>query len=141
MIKEMTEKQAGFIVWIEALSSGNYQQTQSHLCEDVGEGEKAYCCLGVLDEVVLGTSWSNVGDGYVLVDDEGEVELLSTDRVSFLDLDRIITEDERDYFADNDIVVMGDYYDRVSVLAHLNDSGWTFEQIVDTITELGWDND
>lgn len=36
-----------FKLWVEALESGKYRQTQGQLREKVG-GRYAYCCLGVL---------------------------------------------------------------------------------------------
>lgn len=132
----LTKKQEdAFRVWLEALDSGEYLQTSHTLCERVDGDEKAYCCLGVLDEVVFGTEWHEY-DG-VLVDDEGEREMLDSNKASYLDLDLYITENELDYFADKGIVVDVDAQ-RITTLATLNDEGYTFEDIVDVIEELGW---
>lgn len=49
-------------LWVEALRSGEYEQTMGVLCRVSEEGEKSYCCLGVACEVYrkevggLGTS-------------------------------------------------------------------------------------
>lgn len=110
------------------------------MCEDAGDGEKAYCCIGVLNEVVLGTEW-HTGDveSPVYVDDDGESELIAVERVANLDLDTPLTLHELDYFADNE-VLLGTGCDRLVALAYLNDEGWSFSNIVDVIRELGWNN-
>jgi len=38
--------------WMTALRSGKFEQTQNVLCEIDEEGNKSYCCLGVLCEVL-----------------------------------------------------------------------------------------
>ncbi len=38
--------------WLEALESGNYKQGQGRLCALTDKGDKAYCCLGVLCELL-----------------------------------------------------------------------------------------
>ena len=44
--------------WVEALRSGKYAQTKSHLRDEHG-----YCCLGVLCDLIAPNDWqSNVED-------------------------------------------------------------------------------
>lgn len=43
-------------LWVEALRSGRFNQGKARLCslkEDFIEGEKRYCCLGVLCEIAI----------------------------------------------------------------------------------------
>lgn len=67
VINPLTDEQVK--TWLEALRSGNYEQTDGKLCDEFG-----YCCLGVLANVmdVLGslfqnhdgelTKWGNLDD-------------------------------------------------------------------------------
>lgn len=60
------EIRANRLKWLEALESGEYQQTHGHGLRDKGGG---YCCLGVACEVMGGGEWDgedySVGDGYI----------------------------------------------------------------------------
>lgn len=40
-------------LWVEALRSGEYEQTQEQLCDSTDDGGYSYCCLGVLCEVAI----------------------------------------------------------------------------------------
>lgn len=42
--------------WIEALRSGKYQQTSERLCEE-RYGDRSYCCLGVLADIINPDGW------------------------------------------------------------------------------------
>lgn len=39
-------------IWVEALRSGKYQQTQGRLVKQLEDGSIGYCCLGVACEVL-----------------------------------------------------------------------------------------
>lgn len=38
--------------WLKALRSGKYKQIQGFLTDSTDDGEKGYCCLGVLRDVI-----------------------------------------------------------------------------------------
>ena len=108
--------------WIDALESGEYQQTSEFL-----RTEQGYCCLGVLcniyakeknnDEVQLNL-WEQYDDNYEFL---GEGLVLPEEVKEWAGLD------------ESDVV----YYDKgVRVyLAALNDSGMSFNQIAQVIKE------
>lgn len=39
--------------WVKALRSGKYRKTTDQLCRVAQNGNKSYCCLGVLTELYL----------------------------------------------------------------------------------------
>lgn len=39
--------------WVKALRSGKYRKTTGQLCKVAQNGNKSYCCLGVLTELYL----------------------------------------------------------------------------------------
>lgn len=55
-------KEALLKKWIAALRSGKYKQTREALAR-MEDGEKKFCCLGVLCDLVDPTKWENFGDG------------------------------------------------------------------------------
>lgn len=108
--------------WIDALKSGEYQQTSGHL-----RTEQGYCCLGVLcniyaeaknnDEVQLNL-WNKYDDHYEIL---GEGLILPGEVRKWAGL------------SDNDVF----YYDEGEsvYLASLNDSGMSFNQIAQVIED------
>jgi hypothetical protein len=68
--------------WVKALRSGKYRKTTGVLCKVANNGNKSYCCLGVLTDLynkehknnsvdLFGCSlcsrvmkWSGIGSGY-----------------------------------------------------------------------------
>ena len=60
------------IAWVEALRSGKFEQTRETLCQIDQEGNKSFCCLGVLctlaEEagVTLGQKFEHTSLGTIL---------------------------------------------------------------------------
>ena len=52
-------------IWVEALRSGKYQQTQGRLARELEDGSIGYCCLGVACEV-LGAEKGLTQDGRIM---------------------------------------------------------------------------
>lgn len=61
--------------WIEALTSGRYEQGFGQLCEVGEDGERRYCCLGVLADIIDGGRWA----GATSVWWDGHCSQISTD--------------------------------------------------------------
>ena len=100
--------------WVDALRSGEYQQTQRYLRTDNG-----FCCLGVLCDLYgkeNNVEWNLVNNGHNYEFQEFESYLPSSVR-KWADL-----EDPNPLVNDEE-----------STLVRLNDSGSTFEQIADVI--------
>lgn len=47
--------------WIEALTSGKYRQGRFRLRRDDSQSGKAYCCLGVLCDLLDPSGWDDAG--------------------------------------------------------------------------------
>lgn len=60
--------------WVEALRSGNYNQT----CNVLNDGKGGYCCLGVLTDLYIQdrptARWENLKDHCILVIDEDSTD-------------------------------------------------------------------
>lgn len=141
-----TDKAQKFEVWLERLRDPEIQQTKGALCKLYVDGTKKYCCIGILDEVVLGTSWHQETEidadyGFAfMADDVGETGLIDDQRVADMDLDKVLTEEEQAYFLEL-VPDKGFNTTRIHALAMVNDAGEDFDTIADTIEELGWDSD
>lgn len=104
--------------WIEALRSGEYQQTKSCLHNDQG-----FCCLGVLTDLYVKDhsqhSWVLYDDRYKMID---ETAILPTQVREWSGLN-----------GGNPLI--NDENKQPTSLAELNDRGYTFEQIAELIEE------
>lgn len=102
-------------LWVDALRSGEWQQTQALLRTDEG-----YCCLGVACELALRNgvpvSRRKVGDRW----EYGEMDIVLPPIVqTWLGL----ASPEGNYEEDGEVFT----------LAERNDSGWSFDRIADII--------
>jgi hypothetical protein len=101
--------------WLNALRSGEYQQTQERLRKEDG-----FCCLGVLCDLYgkeNNVEWQhNEVDGYFY---EKNSAVLPLSVMEWADVDGR----------------WGDICNRTETLARLNDRGSTFEQIANLIEE------
>jgi len=103
--------------WVDALRSGEYQQTQRYLRTDNG-----FCCLGVLCDLYAkenNVEWNLVNNGHNYEFQDKESYLPSSVRkwagVKSHNADFIINET------------------RTETLANLNDMGFAFNEIADVI--------
>lgn len=128
--------------WLEALTSGDYKQGDSALCAEV-DGEKYFCCLGVYEEVVLGTEWHLVNEDDSLYRDQwGNTGVLDSMTAAEIGLDREVTGEEFKKIEDLKLPHALLYAsDRMRVLTGLNDDGYSFDFIAGFITTMGWDID
>jgi hypothetical protein len=109
--------------WLAALRSGKYEQSTGRLRDD-----KGYCCLGVLCDIYIKAQknedikWFEGFTDNFLVDIDGDREEVSLpDKVRSwagltTDIGRFTSEDGK-----------------TNNLAHLNDNGYSFNQIADLI--------
>lgn len=108
--------------WLHELRNGGHEQVQGTLKGIKPDGNLRYCCLGVLEEKVLGNQIAAVklmDSDYIDLSPE-YVGLLST-------YDRL----KEDVIGDQELV-----YE----LIEKNDEGWTFAEIADYI-ERNWNTD
>jgi len=108
--------------WIAALRSGKYPQGKDFLVSTYGEGEKQYCCLGVLSKIQ--DRLPDIGyrsDGY---------RGLSPSNPSYAALRACGSIPNCAYVTDSKNMVYRH-------LAYLNDKGATFNEIADII-EYSW---
>ena len=119
--------------WIAALRSGEYKQGRSSLCAIQDDGSQAYCCLGVLAEL----------DG-VLEESSMPSSILPSVQRSVRDaqghLDTYMYEGEGQRLTSVEVeppleTEKGDMA-LPWMVAHLNDAGWTFEQIADYLEKV-----
>lgn len=141
-----------FQKWLEALRSGEYSQTRSHMCDEDG-----YCCLGVLEECCFNVEF--VGPGFIKWDDKKSRTLLPGERADALNLYAPVTREEiEDAFnAHKDFHPLGYMMEQIAdaegldlggwvskrelVLATLNDAEFPLSQIADFIEIMGWHED
>lgn len=85
MFKNLTREQA-YTMWLTALRSGKYRQLQGQLKK--GETSPAYCCLGVVGQVLTNKvktiKWECMANGWSTL--LGETYELPTEILSFLGL-------------------------------------------------------
>lgn len=110
--------------WLADLRSGNYPQAREYLRK--GNGDAAYCCLGVLC-LSVGASFV---DGFTFNDDEGyrrhfdNVPILNDENLGYNDDPELSTAfRKRIGLSDEDH----------SLLIKMNDGGKTFAEIADYI--------
>lgn len=137
MIKEatLTAQQKKLLDgWLELLRSGKYSQAR-----EVLKMEEGHCCLGIAAEFILEIPYRHQeSDGFVFqgVDGSYSVYALLDDRqASFMGLNKELTQFETSYFYDKNGSVPDT---RQIALAHMNDKGYSFADIADTVEELGW---
>jgi hypothetical protein len=137
------------IDWEKALRNPELKQTQGALCKVDEDGNKSFCCLGVLEEVAgnvakaqpqreyLGESannWEFHGPTAY-----GEVGMPSGDLIDLL-FNRVTPVEEWNTQANVPLGV--DYFGDSLGAADLNDDHhWTFEQIADEIRKVYIDGD
>lgn len=110
--------------WVEALRSGEYQQTRFQLHDSNG-----YCCLGVAEDVA-GAHWTVFGldkDSITVYTDDWQGTNLPSSYAKEL-------MGEAGAFMEHSYAPGVDsYLIRENVLAEMNDEGWTFLEIADSI--------
>ena len=102
--------------WVDALRSGEYQQTQNYLRKEDG-----FCCLGVLCDLYgkeNNVEWNLASDGHNYKFQDKESHLPS----SVIEWAGV---DDDNPYVDGEIIT----------LAGLNDTGCTFEEIANLIEE------
>jgi hypothetical protein len=115
-------------MWIDALRSDNYDQTQGHLCEMDINGVARWCCLGVLTDLAIknGVDIDIERSAHfenILIFDQSS-EILSPSVMEWAGMESSSGDYTYDYYE-------GDYL--TSTLVEDNDNGQSFRQIADTI--------
>lgn len=110
-------------MWIDALRSDNYDQTQSHLCEMDINGVSRWCCLGVLTDLAIknGVDIKSERSAHfenIIIFDKSS-EILSPLVMEWAGMETSCGEYNRGHFA--------------SSLVEDNDNGQSFKEIADTI--------
>ncbi len=128
--------------WVDALRSGEYEQTTGYLCKG-----NRYCCLGVAAEAVLGREFEALDDTasyYSINGQTGFTLLLDKDKAT-LELDKELTVSELlnmfqvaswNYF---EVDIIEAPTDRQSALTYMNDHGCDFETIAQFLESLEWE--
>lgn len=129
MIKEKTTQQL-MDDWLDALRSGEYNQIEGFLYTDEGK-----CCLGVLGCVADAPFDAAYDEPTVFALDE-HIALLPPSYARRFGLDKMLTEDEEVKLSNMTGNVLN--ANRQTNLSHLNDNGYTFEQIADVVEQMGW---
>ena len=109
-------------MWITALRSGEYSQ-----CNNKLKGDEGYCCLGVIEDVlrpITGHEWKYDGICFQYsIGTEGDASTLTQKTNELIELGSYVGQ----------LPNFGDRTGGFLTLAVLNDSGFTFDQIADTI--------
>lgn len=122
--------------WVEALRSGEYQQTQQKLYDGVG-----YCCLGVACTIAGIEAEEDEGGDYFFDGDhltlptKGREWLGTRAQNPVLD----IPHELRSNVQGPPPGVDDEAFDWPADVASLNDSGFTFNQIADLIEYFGFE--
>lgn len=115
--------------WIAALRSGEYKQGRATLCATQGDGSRAYCCLGVLAEL----------DGVLEKDpDFSDFQLGVREGVDHINAFMYTGKGEHLTSVNVDAPegIDGGGDPLPWMVAHLNDMGWSFEQIADYLEKV-----
>lgn len=117
-------------LWLAALRSGGYKQTQGALCRVNAEGERSYCCLGVLTDLAekrgIVQSARDARNRMQYFDDNSVNREAGVLLPSVLEWSGV---DDSTGYLPRDV-------DGYEALTGLNDEGnYTFEQIADVIEE------
>lgn len=118
-------------LWIAALTSGEYEQGQRALCRIGMDGQKYWCCLGVLCDlaikagvdVSLGRETVNNPTSFAL---SGKMNIVTFDQDSGYPPPKVV-----DWAGLNSVNPSVD--ESFDTLASMNDSGNSFSEIADTI--------
>ena len=117
--------------WLKRLRSGEYKQAKSSLCTVSKEGEKSYCCLGILTEIVNGEDAFHAGPDHY-PDHKGSIDLVDNrGNDSYPSKETLIEAgwDTRDVAIEG----LGNRTKLTRQLGYLNDKGLTFEDIASII--------
>ena len=126
--------------WLEALRSGKYKQGRNVLCSVNENGDRTYCCLGVLSEIAVqeGFAQSVVEDNAIRYDcelkngsDLGEKFTLTRRLADWAGLERINPPININGEVNED----GDVLCYTMSLAELNDAGRSFNEIAQLIED------
>ena len=110
--------------WVDALRSGEYEQTRERLRNDAG-----FCCLGVLCDVVDSEGWQRCEEVGPWPQGDGPWEWRTGDSTTLPNEVWTAVELEDDS-------PKVEYDGKVQYLHELNDSGnYAFEQLADLIEE------
>ena len=143
--------------WLGLLRSGQYEQAREVLKSEEGK----YCCLGVAAEGLFHVEWELDGnEWHIYCDDSGNCaydNVLATDHAIAMGLNEEIDSDERAVLDGIVKYIIQDWEEeskdiveyalrteispgtsRETYLVHLNDSGFTFENIATFIELSGW---
>jgi len=107
--------------WIKALRSGKYKRTKEVLCRQQENGNKQYCCLGVLCDLYMkekGGKWYAT-NGYPF------------DALKFAGMEQSLPEKVRKWAGMKSDV--GHYDSKYDCLSDRNDAGISFKRIADII--------
>lgn len=133
-------------LWLKALRSGEYRQTQGKLC-----GDNKHCCLGVLTDLYVksevgkrnGARWEEKkGYDYKYLEFTSDKMLLNDDGVGRNYHEDCVLPDEVQEWAgleDSDPTLINELSDGCNVpysCCGLNDSGSTFDEIADYIENV-----
>jgi hypothetical protein len=128
--------------WVEALTSGTYQQGQGKLHSTDRNGECMYCCLGVLCDLYRQQNPDEVDVKVVTRKDQAEpqhYQMMSQfdDSITVYDNDSVVLPLRvREWAGMSD--PLGRFIDSEShgqdSLAELNDHGMSFAKLADVIT-------
>lgn len=113
-------------LWLEALRSGNYTQGKNWLCKIDENGNKTYCCLGVLCDLAVKANIIKEPKNHNF----GKYKLLSYDDKDQFPPRRVLEWAMTDYNGDFNVKVV-----KINRrLSDLNDvEMFSFEQIADLI--------
>ena len=106
--------------WVEALESGEYEQTTGQLTR-IDNGQKSHCCLGVLCEIASKREICQASEGNEFISYDGQIGVLPFSVGHWVGLaespvaEEVFDEDATGY--------------KIVTYAHLNDNGWDFHRI------------
>lgn len=121
-------------LWLDALRSGEYEQTKGVLTRVNRDGEKSYCCLGVLCDVA-------VKDGFLDIETTTKA-MGHVDYIAYNNFDTILPPSVQEWaglFTETGGLpgrIVDDEDDTYGTLTELNDHAeYDFNQIADVIEQ------
>lgn len=130
--KRYTMRAHALDAWLKALRSGEYAQTKNKLCHIGENGERSFCCLGVLSDIAVkegACEWRGRFRHDVV---DGEANYLTDSVTAWARL----SDQTREQLRISDLIAFIDMDGMKTYLSDLNDRGSSFNEIADIIEQI-----
>lgn len=118
--------------WLKALRSGEYAQTKNKLCHIGENGERSFCCLGVLSDIAVKEGACGWRGRFRHHEVDGEANYLTDSVTAWARL----SDQTREQLPISDLIAFTGKEGESVHLSDLNDRGRSFNEIADIIEQI-----